>query len=315
MIKIMDRRSRHQEVCFSPPARLAACILVLAALLGCASVDQTTPSPGYIQKNSAGGTGGEVRPLPDGWLEATGVASISNITPEEARRQAIMSACTSALQYQGVQVSQRNLDVQAESNHKIIHDDFMSLTSLATRGVILEKVIVEEKVLAAGNDLQKFVRVKVKIGRQEGEKDPYFTVKASLNREVFKENDNLQVTFTSSQDCYLTILDITDKDVYVLYPNSYTSDNFIAKGEQFSLPDETQRKAGMTLPALLPPGKSTDMGAVKVLATKRKASLEALAKQSEYGTGCLALQDLLGFMVKIPLSEVEEVDLPYMITK
>jgi hypothetical protein len=297
--------------------RGAACLLALLVLASCASGNGRLPSSsaGNAPRTEPAAEKEYVKPLANGWVETTGIASIHNITPEEARNKAIMNACAAAIQYYGIQVSQRDLDIQAESSHKTIHDDFLSLTSLTTHGVILEKTVVEEKVISRGDDLQKYVRLRVKIGRQSGGKDPYFTVTAVLNRDVFRVNDTLHITVTATRDCYLTILDITDEEVYVLFPNRYSSDNFLAQGQSFAFPSEGQKATGLTLPAMLPAGKEKDMGVVKVLATKKQASFEGLARQSEYGTLQLALQDLLGVIVKIPLDEMEEVDVPYMITR
>ena len=114
------------------------------------------------------------RPIGGGWVEAIGKASYANITPEEARRKAIINACINAIQYCGFEVSQRNLDVQMESNHQIIQNDFLSLTSLTTSGVILDKVIVDEKVVNDGENVEKVVRLRVKIGTQKGQERPLF---------------------------------------------------------------------------------------------------------------------------------------------
>jgi len=291
------------------------CLLALLVVAGCAAGNERlkdTPArsaPDSVPEKEY------VKPLPEGWVECVGIASIHNITPEEARKLAIMKACAAAIQYYGIQVSQRGLDIQAESSHKTIHDDFLSLTSLTTRGIILEKTVVEEKVISRGDDLQQYAKLRVRVGRQSGGKDPYFTVKAALNRDVFKVNDTLHIMVTATRDCYLTILDITDEVVYILFPNRYCSDNFLGQGRQFSYPGEGRKATGLSLPAMLPQGKDKVMGVIKILATKQPASFEGLAGQSEYGTLQLALQELLGLIVKIPLDEIEEVDLPYLITR
>ena len=255
------------------------------------------------------------RSIGGGWFEAVGKASYANITPEEARRKAIINACINAIQYSGFEVSQRNLDVQVESNHQVIQNDFLSLTSLTTNGVILDKVIVHEEVVKNGENVDKVVRLRVKIGKQKGEKDPYFSIKASLNRDVFKVGETLRVSVTSTQDCYLTILDISDDVVYVLLPNKYCADGFVRKGDNFAFPSNSQEKMGITIPAILPSGKSIDMGVIKILATKKEYAFESQCGQSQYGTYELALHDLLKYIITLPRNEMEEADLTYKITK
>ena len=108
--------------------------------------------------------------------------------------------------------------------------------------MILDKVIVDEKVVNDGENVEKVVRLRVKIGTQKGQKDPDFSIKASLNRDVYKVGDTLRIKLISTQDCYLTVLDISDNVVYVLFPNKYCGDNFVRKGQNFEFPSNNQEK-------------------------------------------------------------------------
>ena len=290
-------------------------MLFLIVALGCAHDKSTVTSIDNEHKKGSPLKEENVKPIGGGWYEAVGKASYANITPDDARRKAITNACINAIDYCGFEVSQRNLDVQVESNRKIVQNDFLSLTSLTTSGVILDKVIVDEKVVNDGENVEKIVRLRVKLGTQKGQKDPYFSIKASLNREVFKVDDTLHVTVTSTQDCYLTIFNISDDIVYILFPNMYCGENFVKKGQKFELPSKTHLKMGISIPAMLPSGKNMDMGIIKILATKKEASFEGFSSQSQYGTYELALNDLLAFLINLPRNEIEEADLPYKITR
>jgi hypothetical protein len=257
----------------------------------------------------------DVKPLEGGWVEAVGRADITNITPEEAKRKAIMNACVNAIQFNGFEVSQRTLDIQSESNHKIIQNDFLSLTSLTTKGIILEKELIDDEIISDGKHLEQMVRMRIRLGMQQGRKDPYFKVHASLNKDTFKVGDTLQLTISSTQDCYITILNIADETAYVLFPNMYCSDTFLKKGQRIVFPNKNDTKMGMSIPALLPPGKDLELGVVKILATKKETSLESLCTQSQYGTYQLELHDLMNFFIQIPRDEIEEADFTYRITK
>jgi len=256
-----------------------------------------------------------VKDLGSDWYEAVGRASYANITPDEARRKAIINACINAIQYCGFEVNQRNLDVQMESNRKIVQNDFLSLTSVTTKGVVLDKLVIDDKVFNDGENVERVVRVRVKVGTQKGQKDPYFSIRASLNREVFKLADTLKVGLTSTQDCYITIFNISDDMVYILFPNMYCGDNLVQKGQKFEFPSKTHEKMGISIPAMLPNDKNMDMGIIKIIATKKPASFEGLCRQSQYGTYEMVLHDLLEFLIGLPRDEIEEVDLTYQITK
>ena len=132
---------------------------------------------------------------------------------------------------------------------------------------------------------------------------------------MYKVGDTLRIKLTSTQDCYLTILDISDDVVYVLFPNKYYGDNYVRRGQNFEFPGNKQEKMGITVPAILPNGKSIDMGVIKILATKKDFSFESLCSQSQYGPYELALHDLLNYIIALPRNEIEEADLIYKITK
>lgn len=259
----------------------------------------------------------KIKDLGNGWFEVVGKAIIQNITPEEAEEQAIYNACKDAIQYySGVEISQRTLDIQAASQEKIILDHFSSLSKQTSSGIILKKSIIHNKIVTDGKNLVKVVVLKVKVGKQKGEKDPYFNVTAQLNRDTFKEGEDLKLTVQSSKDCYISVLNIcSDDSVYVLFPNQYRRNNFLKAGELFRLPNEDDRAMGLSFPVRLYEGKDEDIEMIKILATKEDISLTASHHLSAYGTYELALKKLLNWLIKIPHSEIEEIDLQYFITK
>ena len=259
----------------------------------------------------------EIKDLGDGWFEVVGKAIIQNITPEEAEEQAIFNACRDAIQYySGVEISARTLDLQAESQNKIMLDHFSSLTKQTTNGIILEKDIISKEIKTDGKNLVKVVVLRVKVGKQKGEKDPYFNVTANLNKDIFKEGEQLGLTVQSSRDCYITVLNISSNDtVYVLFPNQYRSNNFIKADEVFRLPNEDDKIMGLSFPSKLLEGKDKDVEMIKVLATKEDISLTTSHTLSVYGTYELALKKLRNWLIEIPRCEIEEIDIQYFITK
>lgn len=259
----------------------------------------------------------EIKNLENSWFEVTGKAFIQNITPEEAKEKAILDACKKAIEYySGVEISSRSLDIRAESNSKIVLDQFSSLSNQTTSGIILEKEIISEKIDADGSNLVKIVTLKVKVGKQKGEKDPYFNIDTKLNRIYFQDGEEVELTVKSSKDCFLTILNICSNDsVYIIFPNQYRKDNFLESGEVFNLPNDRDRNLGVSFPVSLLSGKEEDSEMIKILATKKKVTFSSLYSFSSYGTYKSALEDLLQWLIKIPRSEMEEFDLIYYITR
>ena len=253
--------------------------------------------------------------LGNGWFEVTESIVIENITPEAAKESAVQKACKRAIEYfSGIEISGRVIDLQAENQNEILFDNFSTLTKLTTQGIILEKEIIKEEIISNGNQLQKIVTIKVKVGKQKGEKDPTFEISSELNREYFKDGEEMELSVKSSKDCYLTILNICSNDsVYVIFPNEYRKDNFIESGETFLFPNSNDKEIGLYFPVNLLPNKNDDVEMIKVIATKQKIDFSSIYSFSAYGTYQSTLKDLQSWLLKIPRNEIEEVDLQYFI--
>ena len=258
-----------------------------------------------------------IKALGNDWFEVTASVAIENITPEKAKKLAIQRACKQVIEYYcGVEISGRVLSVQAESGDAVLMDNFLQLINQTSSGIILEKEILSEETLTEGNVLKKVIVLKVKVGKQKGDKDPYFSLDASLNREYFKEKEKLEITVTPSLNCYLTIFNICSNDsVYIIFPNQFKKNNFVKAGEILKLPDENDAKKGISFPVYLLPGKKEDSEIIKIIATKKPLRFTSFQSFSSYGTFQSALDKLLVQIMKIPRNEIEEADLQYFIHK
>ncbi|MDP8200914.1 MAG: DUF4384 domain-containing protein [Candidatus Tenebribacter burtonii] len=255
--------------------------------------------------------------LGNSWFQVTESVAIENITPEKAKEIAIQKACTKAIEfYSGIEISGRIINIQAENQNQILIDNFSSITQQTAQGIITEKEILKDEIISRENRLLKVVTIKVKVDKQKGEKDSSFQITANLNREYFKDGEEMELSVNSSKDCYLTILNICSNDsVYVIFPNEYRNDNFIKSGKLFQLPNSYDKKLGLYFPVNLLPNKNEDLEMIKVIATKQKIDFSSIYSFSAYGTYQSALNDLQKWLLKIPRNEIEEVDLQYFIGK
>jgi len=251
----------------------------------------------------------EIEKLPDDWYFVKVPVLIENITPEEAREKAIQIACNMAIEeFVGIEVTGRTSLIQAESNNAITMDHFSKLTNQTSCGIILEKEIIEEENITQNKHIYKILTLKVKVGKQIGEDDPYFTLEASLNKDYYQDGDQLFLEVIPSKDCYITVLNImSDENVATLFPNEFRKANFVKANEMFILPDENDRNLGIKFVVGLLPEKEEDSEIIKIIATKEPLSFSI---NSDYKT---ALESLQNWLVKIPRNEVEEVDLQYFI--
>lgn len=255
--------------------------------------------------------------LGDGWFQVTESVMIENITPEKAKEIAIQKACERAIEfYSGIEISGRTLNIQAENQNQILIDNFSSITQQTSNGIITEKELLKDEMISNGNQLLKVVTIKLKVEKQKGEKDPSFQITANLNREYFKDVEEMELSVKSSKDCYLTIFNICSNDsVYVIFPNEYRKSNFLKSGENFRLPNSDDKKIGLYFPVNLLPNKNEDVELIKVIATKQKIDFSSVYSFSAYGTYQTAYIDLQNWLLKIPRNEIEEVDLQYFIGK
>ena len=259
----------------------------------------------------------ELTNLGKGWFKVTESVVIENITPEEAKDRAIQRACKKAIEYfSGIEVSGRVINIQAENQDKILIDNFSSITQQTAQGIIIEKEILKNEILSKGNQLLKVITIKVKVDKQKGEKDPSFVLNPEINREHFKDGEEMELSIKSSKDCYLTIINICSNDsVYVIFPNKFRNDNFIKSGDLFQLPNSKDKEIGLYFPVNLLPNKNEDFEMIKIIATKQKIDFSSVYSFSAYGTYQSALTDLQKWLLKIPRDEIEEVNLQYFIGK
>ncbi len=254
--------------------------------------------------------------LGDGWYEVTTSEIVENITPEQAEDKAIQRACQLAIeQFAGIEISGRTTLVEAESNDNITMEHFSKLTNQISSGIILEKEIIELKgeldvFPGDKNVLTQIVTLKIKVGKQQGEADPYFSIDANLDKTYYQDGEKLFLQLTPSKDCYLTILNImSDENVTTVFPNQYREDNFVKANELFELPNENDNKLGIMFKVQLLPNKSEDTEIIKIIATKEPVSIKI---NSDFNTAFEALQN---WLVTIPRDQIEEVDLQYFIVK
>ena len=254
--------------------------------------------------------------LGEGWYEVTTSVKVENITPEQAREKAIQRACQLAIeQFAGIEITGRTTLVEAESNDKITMEHFSKLSNQVSHGIILEKEIIEKRVemeLHPENvtTITQVVKLKVKVGKQPSEADPYFSIDANLNKSYYQDGEELFLQVTPSKDCYLTILNImSDENVTTIFPNQYRKDNFVKANELFELPNESDNKLGIMFKVHLLPDKLEDTEIIKIIATKEPVSIKI---NSDYNTAFEALQN---WLVTIPRDQIEEIDLQYFIVK
>jgi hypothetical protein len=91
----------------------------------------------------------------------------------------------------------------------------------------------------------------------------------SISKEVFREGDEVDITFIPKVDCYVTVFNIVeDGTVTVLLPNRFRRDGYARGGAKLVFPGHSEKDNGLVLRAHLPEGKVRTRESIKVVATK-----------------------------------------------
>ena len=160
--------------------------------------------------------------LGNGWYRATAwVEYHEDITKAQAKEKAISRALKKIIEfYSGVEVSSTSLSILAETNFEIDLDHFSQLTSTMSSGMIIDKEILEGKLI--GSDFYT-VTLKAKVGKLEGENDPLFKLEADLNRKSYQNGDEMIINISSSKDCYVYVFNILSDETVSAGSNHPTS--------------------------------------------------------------------------------------------
>ena len=252
------------------------------------------------------------------WVTVEGMAAMENITKEEAKRLAEKDAMRRAVE------KVVGIDILAETiviDYKVSGDIIRALPY----GKVVDKEIIErdieERQDKRGDLCATYtVKMRIKVLKEEAKADPFFAIQASINRQVFKEGDDVEIKVIPTKDCYITIFNILEDDkVIKLVPNRFRKDNFVKCKEALVFPDESDKRRGIRLKAYLGKEKESVVETYYILGTKEALNFD-IEKYVEgifgmYNGKSSFVRDLIREVVEIPPSERAERCLQYRITK
>jgi len=231
------------------------------------------------------------------WTETSGEAAVENMTSEEAKQTALNRARTKAVEgIAGINVQGATL----VKEFALVGDVIRALTA---GHVIEEKVLGwDAKTYQAKPDSPPMTVYKVNLktcvkAAEPG--DPYFKVKAELNRPVFMAGDEARIIASCTRDCYLTIVNITaDNTISLLYPNQYEPIQQIKSGVPYLFPSTP----GLALEMYPLQGQKRNTEAFYVIATKEKFNLQGIVKKTEG----ISAKELYNALLSLPARERAE---------
>jgi hypothetical protein len=254
------------------------------------------------------------------WVTAEGIVLLSDDTTmgeakvrarDEARRKAIEQAVGTFVKAHTVVY-----------NSQVAEDLVQSLV----RGMVVEERVIDETASylttdAGSNILQYSTKIRAKVVPIRVEHRGDFAVKAVLNKSLFQDGEEMQITAVSTRDAYLHIFSVGQDDIVtVLYPNRFVADGFVAAEKQLVFPDEAQRMLGLKLRVFPPQGSKKGMEKIKFVATTKKIDLtKGTIREGVFqmypGKDSALVTDLLKELARLDESEWAEATIPYEIRK
>lgn len=174
--------------------------------------------------------------------EAKGVvgqALISgNVSPNLAKQQALNDAKVNALKATGIGEQINSYQLLLTSQQKNDYSQFFS-SDIQTeiQGAIQSFVIKSERVYSKNEfEMVCEVTIDAQVIKYDVKPDASFDAVIEDIKGVYNNDDKLRFSINTTQPCYLTIFDITDKEAFVLFPNAYEKQLAIKPSEYLRFP-------------------------------------------------------------------------------
>lgn len=254
------------------------------------------------------------------WVQVEGIVSLAEDmtvaeakarSRDEARRKAIEKAV-------GTFVKSQTIIYNAQVAEDLVHS--------LVRGIVVEEQILEEGVRQLGQEaggiaLLYATKLKAKVKPLRVELKGDFKVKAALNKTVFQEGEEMQITAVATKAAHFHVFNVGQDDtVTVLLPNRFTSSHADQARQELIFPDESQRTMGIRLRVFPPQGERKAMEKIKVIATTKQIDLmKGRIREGVYqvyaGKDAALVTELLKELSLLDESEWDEMTIPYEVRK
>lgn len=171
------------------------------------------------------------------WYLVTGTATGKDM--EKIRAEALNRARKNAMEEAGIEINTSSFSLKSESNEKLL-DFFHEFTESNARGLILNERNIHFDPPQPLDSTYTFYRVTAHadllIGLTRGKTDPTFDVKLATDRETYLAYEPVTLHVKTTESGYLTILDVHQDSINVLFPNAINRDNHIDANTDFVFP-------------------------------------------------------------------------------
>jgi len=238
------------------------------------------------------------------WVEASGAAYLQSRSADEAEHLALRKALENAVRIAaGEKIDVTQLQIVTENDNQL-RDAFIQVSEVDVQGYVTEYHDLRWESLSVENPdktrppIPGFVaHINAYVVPPKGERDGAFWIRVGINNVTLREEDDVVFTVNSSQDAYITMLNIQSKgEVVVVIPYSpYVEELFIRQSESMTFPSQEMREGGFHLRAQVPEGMDAVAESFLIVATRERVA----PPQPEDGSQ-LDITDLNRWLANIP---------------
>jgi hypothetical protein len=168
-----------------------------------------------------------------------GVASIVNISPEEARTKAIDQAKQEALRLAGAEEWIQSFDfLEKREENKKFDEFFHSLTAVQSMGTVLDwKLVSETKQIDEFKNLVYEVVIDATVQLYKTRPDPEFNLTVKGINRAYKNLEKMTFEISPAKGGYLKIFLLDEaRIVSILYPNAYEPVMALTEKQSYKFP-------------------------------------------------------------------------------
>lgn len=168
-----------------------------------------------------------------------GTAYISgDVSPNQAKVQALNDAKLNALKAGGIGERISSYQLLFSSQQKNDYSQFFSSdVQSEIQGAVQQYEIKNERVYCKSEDeIVSEVTIDATVVAYDTKPDIGFDAHIEGIKGSYNNNDKLHFTVKATQECYLTVFNITDKEAFMLYPNAYEKQQKITPTETVVYP-------------------------------------------------------------------------------
>ena len=168
-----------------------------------------------------------------------GTAFISNdISPNQAKAQALNDAKLNALKAAGIAEHINSYQLLFSSQMKNDYTQFFnSDIQSEMQGAVKSYNITQERVYCKSDyEIISELTLDAEVIKYDTKPDVSFDANVEGIKAVYNNDEKLRFSTRTTQPCYLTIFNITDKEAFVLYPNAYEKQKQLKALESYQFP-------------------------------------------------------------------------------